>query len=161
MLYRATCTPKLFTCNNDTHDTTVHAAQSNMHPLLLICSKDTHDTTVHAAQSNMHPLAIDLQQGHTWHNSARCTEQHAPLSCWLATRTHRVSPPELPPRSSGQPSTLRVGGPRFTLLSTHIKKIESGMGCPHWPTAMQSSATKTSMILLSWARRSQWEWTGR
>ena len=28
------------------------------------------------------------------------------------------------------------------------KKVESGMGCPDWNTAMQSSATKTSVDLL-------------
>ena len=33
-----------------------------------------------------------------------------------------------------------------------LKKVESGMGCPDWHTAMQSSVD-----LLSWARRSQWE----
>ena len=38
-----------------------------------------------------------------------------------------------------------------------LQKVESGMGCPDWHTAMQSSATKTSVDLLSWARRSQWE----
>ena len=38
-----------------------------------------------------------------------------------------------------------------------LQKAESGMGCPDWHTAMQSSATKTSVDLLSWARRSQWE----
>ena len=43
-----------------------------------------------------------------------------------------------------------------------LQKVESGMGCPDWHTAMHSlSATKTSVDLLSWARRSQWEWTGR
>ena len=31
-LHRATCTPKLLSCNKDTHDTTVHTAQSNIHP---------------------------------------------------------------------------------------------------------------------------------
>ena len=38
-----------------------------------------------------------------------------------------------------------------------LQKVESGMGCPNWHTAMQSSATKTSVDLLSWTRRSQWE----
>ena len=38
-----------------------------------------------------------------------------------------------------------------------LQKVESEMGCPDWHTAMQSSATKASMNLLSWARRSQWE----
>ena len=38
-----------------------------------------------------------------------------------------------------------------------MQKVESGMGSPDWYTAMQSSATKTSVDLLSWARRSQWE----
>ena len=38
-----------------------------------------------------------------------------------------------------------------------LQKVKSGMGCPDWHTAMQSSATKTSVDLLSWARRSQWE----
>ena len=39
-----------------------------------------------------------------------------------------------------------------------LQKVESGMGCPDWHTAMHSlRATKTSVDLLSWARRSQWE----
>ena len=38
-----------------------------------------------------------------------------------------------------------------------LQTVESEMGCPDWHTAMQSSATKTSVDLLSWARRSQWE----
>ena len=30
-----------------------------------------------------------------------------------------------------------------------LQKVESGMGCPDWHTALQSSATKTSVDLLS------------
>ena len=43
----------------------------------------------------------------------------------------------------------------FTDYMNLLKKMESGMGCPDWQTAMQSSATKTSVDLLSWARQSQ------
>ena len=42
-----------------------------------------------------------------------------------------------------------------------LQKAESGMDCPDWHTAMQSSTTKTSVDLLSSACRSQWEWSGR
>ena len=38
-----------------------------------------------------------------------------------------------------------------------LQKLEFGMGCPDWHTAMQSSATNISMDLLSSARRGQWE----
>ena len=38
-----------------------------------------------------------------------------------------------------------------------MQKVKSGMGCPDWNTAMQSLAAKTSVDLLSWAYRSQWE----
>ena len=39
-----------------------------------------------------------------------------------------------------------------------LQKVESGMGCPRLAHShAQSSATKTSVDLLSWARRSQWE----
>ena len=36
-----------------------------------------------------------------------------------------------------------------------LQKVESRMGCPDWLKAMQSSATKTSVDLLSWARQSR------
>ena len=45
----------------------------------------------------------------------------------------------------------------FTDSMNLLQKVESGMGCPDWHTAMLSSAAKTSVDLLSWARRSQWE----
>ena len=40
---------------------------------------------------------------------------------------------------------------RFSDSMNLLQKVESGMGCPDWHTAMQSLATKTSVDLLSWA----------
>ena len=42
-----------------------------------------------------------------------------------------------------------------------LQKVECGMDCPDWHTDVQSPAAQTSVDLLSWARRSQWERTGR
>ena len=45
----------------------------------------------------------------------------------------------------------------LTESMTLVQKVESGMGCPDWHTShAQFSATKTSVDLLYWARRSQW-----
>ena len=91
------------------------------------------------ARRQWSPQSHDLQPGHGSRSSHICNTV-ASLQAWDTDYTCHYSHRLNEPAAKGG---VWNGLPR--LAHSHV----------------QSSATKTSVDLLSWARRSQWEWTGR